>query len=103
MEQWKASTDEQYKKNLCEAVRTITEDLFSQASYGYSNPPKKYVDAHPISGGRSDAVEITFRSDKYKFRQIVFWHDFVTVMESLCYKVSKNSTFEYIITPNPSC
>ena len=63
MEQWKASTDEQYKKNLCEAVRIITEDLFSQASKGYSTPPKKYVYTCPVSEGRLDAVEITFHFD----------------------------------------
>ena len=103
MEQWKASTDEQYKKNLCEAVGIITEDLFSQAGEGYSTPPKMYIYVKPMSEGRLDAVEITIYFSKHKFRQVVFWHDFVAVMESLCYKVSKNSDSEYLITPNPSC
>lgn len=103
MEQWKACTNEQYKKNLCEAARIITEDLFSQASMGYSNPPKKDINVYPISEGRLNAVEITLHSNGHKFRQIVFWHDFVAVMESLCYKVSKGSAFEYIIAPDPSC
>ena len=103
MEQWKVSTDEQYKKNLCEAVRAIPEDLFSQASMGYSNPPKKCVDVYPIREGRFNAVELVFHSDEYGFKQVVFWHDFVAVMESLCYKVSKGCAFEYSITPNPSC
>ena len=103
MEQWKASTDEQYKKNLCEAVRAITEDLFSQASLGYSTLPKKYVYVHPIVEGRLDAVELVSHSDEHEFKQVVFWHDFVAVMESLCYKVSKGRAFEYSIIPNPSC
>lgn len=103
MEQWKIATDERYKKNLCEVVRVITEELFSEASVGFSSPPEKRIGVHPISEGRSNAVEIDLRSNRCKFRQIVFWHDFVTVMESLCYKVSKTSSCDYLITPNPSC
>ena len=103
MEQWKASTDEQYKKNLCEVVGVITEDLFSLASKGYPNPPEKYVDVYPIKEGRFNAVEIAFSSDGHKFRRAVFWHDFVEAMESLCYKVSQGRALEYSITPNPSC
>ena len=105
MKQWEASTDERYKKNLCEAVRIVTEDLFLQASEGYSTPPKKYVYTQPMSEGRLDAVEIIiyFDGNRHKFRQVVFWHDFVAVMESLCYKVSKHRDFEYFVTPNPSC
>ena len=103
MEQWETSTNEQYKKNLCEIVRVITEDLFSQASAGFSEPPRKDITVHPIEKGRPNAVEIGFVSDKHRFRSIVFWPDFVTVMESLCYKVSKSYAFDYSITPNPSC
>ena len=103
MEQSEISTNELNKKNLCEVVKTITEDLFSQASAGYSEPPKKYIYIRPITGGRDNAIEIEVYSNDRRFRQVVFWHDFVTVMESLCYKITKNSTSSYIITPNPSC
>lgn len=103
MEQWKVATDEQYKKNLYEVAKIITDSLFSQASAGYSEPPKKYICVSPITEGRDNAVEIEVYSDRRRFRQVVFWHDFVTVMESLCYKITKESTFSYLITPNPSC
>lgn len=103
MEQWKVATDEQYKKNLYEVAKIVTEDLFSQASAGYSEPPKKYIYVRPITEGRDNAVEIRVYSDGHQFCQVVFWHDFVTVMESLCYKITKKSTSEYTITPNPSC
>lgn len=103
MEQWKISTNEQYKKNLCEVVKVITEDLFSQASIGYSKPPKKDIRVYPIEEGRPNAAEIDVFSDGHRFRLIVFWPDFVAVMESLCYKVSKDYAFDYSITPNPSC
>ena len=103
MEQWKMATDEQYKKNLCEVVKFITEELFSQASAGHPYPPEKHIHVHSISEGRHNAVGLEVLSDKYKFYRVVFWHDFVTAMESLCYKITKDSAFNYIITPNPSC
>lgn len=103
VKQWEVSTDEQYKKNLYEVAKIVTEDLFSQASAGYSEPPKKYIYVRPIAQGRDNAAEIEVYSGGHLFRKVVFWHDFVTVMESLCYKITKKTTIEYIITPNPSC
>lgn len=103
MEQWEISTNELYKKNLCEVARVITEDLFSLASNGCPKPPQKDIKVYPVAGGRLNAAEIIFSSDEKFFKLIVFWHDFVEVMESLRYKVSKGCGFDYSITPDPSC
>lgn len=101
MEQWKISTDERYKKDLCEMVERITEELHTQAKAGYDRVPHVGVYTGGTVEGRPEAVKIKMDGDKY-YCHIVIWEDFVSVLNSLCYRIDKGVNW-HNITPNPSC
>lgn len=101
MEQWKLSTNERYKKDLCEMVERITEELFAQAKKGRNRIPSVGVYTHSTIEGRPEAIEIKMDGDK-NYCYVVVWEDFVSVLNSLCYHVDKGVNW-HVITPDPSC
>ena len=101
MEQWEISMNERCKKDLCEMVERITEELFTQAKNGRNRIPSVGVYTHSTIEGKPEAIEMKMDSDK-NYHYIVVWEDFVSVLNSLCYHVDKG-THWHQITPNPSC
>lgn len=102
MEQWKVSIDERCKKDLCEMVERVTEELFIKASNNDSKRiPGIWVYTRDTIEGRPDVVEIKMDGDK-SFCYVVIWNDFVSVLSSLCFCVSEGCRW-HKITPNPSC
>lgn len=101
MERWELSTNERYKKDLCEIVERVTEELFAKAKKGYNSIPSVGVYTHSTIEGRPGAVEIKMDGDEH-YCYVVVWDDFVSVLNSLCYHVDKGINW-HKITPNPSC
>ena len=101
MEQWKVTAEERYKKDLRMMVERITEELFAKAKRGCNHIPSVGVYTHSTIEGRPGAIEIKMDGDKH-YCYVVVWEDFVSVLNSLCYRVNKGTNL-HIITPDPSC